>query len=246
MAIVLSSFNRPDAERLGPRSVAVVPNGIPDPCPAYGETLGPERGRRMERLRREGGVARALFLANCTADKGVFDALEAIAMANTRAREGGAGAGVGPRIEWELVVAGGFVLPEEEEAFRGRVARPDLARCVRHVGFVSGASKERVFREADVFLFPSYFANEGQPLGLIEAMAHGLMPVTTRWRGIPEMLPEGYAGLVAVRDAAGAAAALDVVIRTGEHLAMRAGYERQFSLAAHRVALAAALRGVGA
>ncbi len=246
MAIVLSAYNRPDAERLGPRSVVVVPNGIPDPCPRYGETLGPERDRRMEGLRRGGGVAKALFLANCTADKGVFDALEAIALANARARAGGTEAGVGPRIGWELVVAGGFVLPEEEEAFRTRVARPDLAGCVRHVGFVSGASKERVFREADVFLFPSYFANEGQPLSLIEAMAHGLMPVTTLWRGIPEMLPEGYAGLVAVRDAAGAAAALDVVIRAGEHRVMRAGYERRFSLAAHLDALAAALRSDGA
>jgi glycosyltransferase involved in cell wall biosynthesis len=200
----------------------------------------------MAGLRREGGVARALFLANCTADKGVFDALEAIALANARARAGGTEAGDAPRIEWELVVAGGFVLPEEEEAFRRRLERPDLAGCVRHVGFVAGASKERVFREADVFLFPSYFANEGQPLGLIEAMAHGLMPVTTRWRGIPEMLPEGYEGLVSVRDPAAAAAALDVVIRTADHRAMRSRYEQRFSLAAHMEALAAALRGVGA
>lgn len=242
VSIVLSGFNQPDAERFRPRSVVVVPNGIPDPCPAYDDTLARERERRWETLRRSGGVARALFLANCTPDKGVFDALEAIALANARAREAAAATAV-PVIEWELDVAGGFVQPADEAAFRDRIARPDLAGRVRHLGFVSGESKARALAGADVFLYPSYFANEGQPLALIEAMAQGLVPVTTRWRGIPEMLPEAYPGLVPVRDPGAAALALDVVARTQDPRVMRARYLARYSLEAHLAGLARALHG---
>jgi glycosyltransferase involved in cell wall biosynthesis len=237
VAIVLSAFNQPDAERFRPRSVAIVPNGIPDPCPGYDDTLAKARDHRWAGLRGSGGVARALFLANCTPDKGVFDALEAIALANTSAPS------LDPAIEWELVVAGGFVQPADEAAFHQRIARPDLAGRVRRVGFVSGASKARAFAEADVFLYPSYFANEGQPLALIEAMAHGLVPVSTRWRGIPEMLPASYPGLVPVRDPAAAARALGIVARTQDHRVMRARYLGHYSLEAHLSAMSRALRG---
>lgn len=242
VSIVLSDFNRADAERFRPRSVAVVPNGIPDPCPGYDVAQALERERRWAALRRSGGVARALFLANCTPDKGVFDALEAIALANARARDAAAAAEA-PVIEWELDVAGGFVQPADEAAFRERIARPDLSGRVRCLGFVSGESKARALSGADVFLYPSYFANEGQPLALIEAMAHGLIPVTTRWRGIPEMVPEGYPGLVPVRDPGAAARALDVVARTQDPRVMRARYLARYSLEAHLAGLARALHG---
>jgi len=238
VSIVLSAFNRPDAERFRPRSVAVVPNGIPDPCPGYDASLALERDRRWAALRRSGGVARALFLANCTPDKGVFDALEAIALANARAWEAAAAV---PVIEWELEVAGGFGDAALEAAFRDRIARPDLAGRVRHLGFVSGDSKARALAGADVFLYPSYFANEGQPLALIEAMAHGLIPVTTRWRGIPEMLPEACPGLVPVRDPRAAARALDVVARTQDPRVMRGRYLAGYSMEAHLALMARAL-----
>ena len=92
-----------------------------------------------------------------------------------------------------------------------------------------------------MFLYPSYFANEGQPLALIEAMAHGLIPVTTRWRGIPEMLPEAYPGLVPVRDPRAAARALDVVARTQDPRVMRGRYLAGYSMEAHLALMARAL-----
>jgi glycosyltransferase involved in cell wall biosynthesis len=93
-----------------------------------------------------------------------------------------------------------------------------------------------------VFLFPSYFANEGQPLNLIEAMAFGLPLVSTRWRGIPEMLPDGYAGLVEPRDPAAAARALIEVVQNEDGLRLRDRFRDRFQLVAHLRTLAAALK----
>jgi len=52
----------------------------------------------------------------------------------------------------------------------------DLAdlRLVEYCGFVTGAEKSRLFREADVFCFPTYYPAESFGLVVLEAMAHGL------------------------------------------------------------------------
>ncbi len=239
LAITLSAFNSPDALRFHPSRSEVVANGVPDPCPDFESELAPTRRHRALE-RRSGGIVRVLFLAHCTRDKGVFDALEAIAQANAaEAAEAGSN-----RLRFTLDVAGTFVTAQEEAEYQERVARPDLAGCVRTLGFVSGTAKAACFRESDLFLFPSYFANEGQPLNLIEAMAHGLVPVTTCWRGIPEMLPAGYAGLVPSRDPAAAADALRTVARTEDGLGFRETFQSRFGLEAHLQRLAKVLRSV--
>src|SRR2546425_9942661 len=41
LSIVLPNYNRPDAEKLFPRPVRVIGNGIPDPCPDFEQTVQP-------------------------------------------------------------------------------------------------------------------------------------------------------------------------------------------------------------
>lgn len=123
-------------------------------------------------------------MALCTRDKGVFDAVETVIIANRLAADGS------PPLRFHLVVAGTFPDPVLQEEFSRRIARADAVGRVRQVGFLSGVAKADAFRAADVFLFPSYYATEGQPLAVVEAMAHGLPVVTTYWRAIPEMLPQ--------------------------------------------------------
>jgi glycosyltransferase involved in cell wall biosynthesis len=48
----------------------------------------------------------------------------------------------------------------------------------------------KAFRSADVFCLPSHYHAESFGLVLIEAMSFGLPIVTTRWRGIPEVVGE--------------------------------------------------------
>ena len=71
-----------------------------------------------------------------------------------------------------------------------------VAATVDHSGFVSGERKTRCCAMPDLFLFPTCYLGENQPVNLIEAMAFGLPIVTTRWRSLPEMLPPNYPGLV--------------------------------------------------
>lgn len=227
-AIVLAASNRADAEILRPRSVAVVSNGIPDPCPDFAETLEARRAGGAVRLETQ-----VLFMAHCTRDKGLFGAVEAVVMAN---RMGDSGR------RFRLTVAGSFLSESEEAEFRDRIGRSDAAGCVEIKGFVSGSEKDLLFRQADVFLFPTYFANEGQPLNLIEALAYGLPCVTTRWRSIPEYFPADYPGLCIPRDVPALARALHSVVERVDGRSLRHEYEQRFAVGPHLSALAAAIR----
>ncbi len=235
-SIVLSEFSRGDAQRLAPRRVRVVSNGIPDPCPEFAAQVAPERQRRFAQRRDSGGEVRVLFLALCSRDKGVFDALEAVSLANAT------GTGGAHRLRFRLAVAGTFPTPELEREFETRVRELGMDERVSRLGFVQGDAKDAALQEADLFLFPTFYAAEGQPLNLMEAMAHGLPVITTRWRAIPDLVPIGYPGLVPTRDPAAAAKALVSQALNANGLAERAEFERRFSLPAHLSALAKALR----
>ena len=61
-----------------------------------------------------------------------------------------------------------------------------MSDLVQYFGFVSGAQKNQLLREADLFCFPTYYENENQPVNLIEAMAFGhIFRNTQRSYGIP-------------------------------------------------------------
>ena len=71
--------------------------------------------------------------------------------------------------------------------------------CVTYAGFVFGPAKQRILTESDCFCFPTYYYAESFGLVLVEAMAFGLPVITTRWRSIPELLPQDYPGFVDIR-----------------------------------------------
>lgn len=238
LSIVLAEANRADAERLKPRHIAVVSNGVADPCPDFAIALGPERAARLARRQATGGEVQVLFMALCVRDKGVFDAVEAVALANEM------GAKEPKPLRFRLTVGGTFPTPELEREFQQLVRDRSMAGCVQHVGFLKGEAKSAGLRAADVFLFPTYYANEGQPLGVAEALAFGLPVVTTRWRAIPEMLPTGSPGLVEPRQPAQAAKALLAMAQMTEAGGQRAEFERKFRLEAYLRAMAQAIRSV--
>lgn len=200
LSIVLRPHHRPDAEFLAAREIRVIPNGIPDPCPDFASALLPRRRTAAAAWRhalssqsglREPVVVRVLFLSLIRAEKGIFDALDGVARANARLSKTG--------LRLELIVAGDFASPTVREEFERRIAAPDLAGpppAVRTVGFVSGAAKDRLLREADCLCFPTRLP-EGFPLTLAEAMAYGLPLVTSDCCGLPEILPPGYPGVFA-------------------------------------------------
>ena len=230
LSIVLSDYNRKDAEVLRSKDIAVVPNGIPDPCDDFSGTVE----RRAAGASAE--VLRVLYLGHCTREKGLFDAVEAVVMANAELERRGGG-----RVE--LTVAGEFLDPAEREEFDAAAGE-----AVRYVGFVGGEAKSSAFTEHDCLCFPTRYAAESFGLVLVEALAFGLVPVVSDWRTVGE-LARG-AGLKPVPPGdpdAFAAALVEVACAPRcdavEAQRLRDHFLANFSAGAHLEAMAGALRG---
>lgn len=256
LSVVGSGANDPAlADELRPQSIRVVRHGMPDPCPDYSSALAPLRQQRSALVRaalsgtapdRPGPGLRfhVLFISLCSREKGLFDALDAIALLNARLKT------QGTDVRAQLTVAGAFPDPATEAEFRARVARPDLQwdtadgqhPVVRHVGFVMGEAKRRLFAEADALCFPTKYPAESFGLVVVEALAFGLPVVATRWRALPEVLPPDYPTLVPVNRPDEVAGGLAYWLQEEPPASLRLWFLQQYSLDRHLAELAAAIR----
>lgn len=274
-SIVLSGYNNADAEWLCSRLVQVVHNGIEDCCPEFEHKIWPtrlarSRARQQLRLGRalsaaetqqagvDAHIFKVLYVAQCSREKGLFDAIDAVALSNAQLTKSASALRV------QLTVAGEFVNSAERAEFDARIQAADLKfnverkdpsgqqassglvavtqSAVQYVGFLGGEQKRNAFIATDCFCLPTYYANENQPVSLLEAMAFGLPIVTTRWRSLPELFPEGYFGLVKVKSPKQIAEAFLTIIAREAGESLRPLFLSKFTLAHHLSALAAALQ----
>ncbi len=106
-----------------------------------------------------------------------------------------------------LVLAGG--LTPACASILDELARPPLAGRARHVGYVSGAVRERLYREAAMVVLPSL--DEGFGLPALEAMTIGVPVVVSSRGALPEVV--GAAGVIVdPDDVAGMASAMHRIL----------------------------------
>ncbi len=149
--------------------IGVAPNGLP--------LVAQEAEKRSDQ-----GVCVFLYLGSLKAAKGVVAALEAIAEVSASGR----------RVE--AVFCGKWANDRERDSILEIVETLGLSGIVDFAGVVEGKSKEAMLRRADVYLLPSY--GEGQPVSILEAMAHGLPVISTRVGAIPDTVIDGETGLL--------------------------------------------------
>lgn len=83
------------------------------------------------------------------------------------------------------------------------------------LGWVTGEEKERLFDCAEVYCLPS--KNEGMPMSVLEAMAHGIPTVATSVGGIPQVIDNGINGfLMPVDDTDSLVSLLDKLLSNRE------------------------------
>ncbi len=82
----------------------------------------------------------------------------------------------------------GAVDPAAQSAFDELLAS---ASHVQYTGPLYGEAKDEFYRQLDVFLFPTGYANEAEPLVVLEAMRSGALVIACGRGAIPEMLSNG-------------------------------------------------------
>jgi glycosyltransferase involved in cell wall biosynthesis len=244
VSIVLSDFSRNDAEKLMARRIVTVAGGVPDPCPQFETEILPQRRARIAARKKilSGELLNAsdaaknvnvLYLALVNREKGAFDTVEAIALASETFP-----------LRFRLTIIGGFASNAEKNELNELIRQRGLQSAVEILGFVSDERKFQALRDADLFCFPSYYLAEGQPASLIEALAFGLPIVTTRWRAIPEMLPEDYPGFVSPKSPGQIAEKLRLLATGDVSAQLREIFLRRFTIEQHLAKMAEAFHSV--
>jgi glycosyltransferase involved in cell wall biosynthesis len=191
--------------------IFVVPNGGDFPVAV-----------REEKKSGNGQKSRILFLANFIRTKGVLEVLRA---APEVFREF-------PNVEF--VFAGSWSDKETQmECIRFLNGHLELPIIV--LPTVAGSEKFRLLAQSDIFIFPTYYSNEGHPWCIVEAMASGLPIISTDHGAIRETVVDGVNGFLVEKENAGAVAAkiqtllADPVLREKMGRESRRLYEENFT-----------------
>lgn len=143
-----------------------------------------------------GGVVNFVYLSNMIESKGYLDLLEACRLmisqgyTNFTCKFYGTFIRVGKSDKMSLRSS------DPKNEFCSLIGKYGLKDKVFYGGHISGLNKEVVLRDSHVFVLPSYYPWEGQPISIIEALAFGMPIVSTSHRGIPDLVIDGLNGLL--------------------------------------------------
>jgi len=200
-AILLSELNPADGEKLHAKQQWIIPYGIEDHNPSQRQT------------ERSGADAppRILYVGLITESKGTLDLIQACGILRERG------------ISFVLDLVGDFISDSFRVEIIRAVDRNNLKGMVNFLGVRTGDDKWRMYRQADIFCFPTYFEAETFGLVVLEAMQFGLPVVATCWRGIPSLISDGENGfLVPIKDPSALASKIAVLLED-QHLASEMG-----------------------
>lgn len=153
------------AEHFRPNKIVMIPNTVEQVMP-------------LEKKIQQRNVI-FLFMGKIMEAKGIYDLLSATSRLQT----------LYPG-RFEVWIAGDGAI----QALEAFIKSNGLQDVVHYKGWVSGAEKEALLQQADVFVLPSY--NEGMPVSILEAMARHLPVIATTVGGIPEQVKDGQSGVL--------------------------------------------------
>lgn len=153
--IATSSLEYENIRQLGFRKpIAVIPNGI---------ELEALQELHPDRVVAHSNIRTLLFLSRVHPKKGLLNLVHAWSQVSPSG--------------WQLCIAG----PDEGGHLAEVIALAQqlgVAESVEYLGEVDGARKSAIYRDADLFVLPTFSENFG--VVVAEALAHGLPVITTR------------------------------------------------------------------
>lgn len=124
---------------------------------------------------KESDKLRLLYLSNLMKEKGIIDFLDSLLLLKSK------------QVNFVAIIAGKI---EEENRLEIESKISLLEESVSFKGVITGKDKIRALLSSNVFVLPTYYRMEGQPISIIEAMATGNILVVTKHSGIPDIVSE--------------------------------------------------------
>lgn len=116
-----------------------------------------------------------LFLSNLIKEKGAINVLDALIILKKK------------NIKFKAYFAGKI-----EKEYQTIISEKlnHLSGCVEYLGIVKGQKKYDILNKSNIFILPTYYKMEGQPISILEAMAMGNIIITTKHAGIVDIVSD--------------------------------------------------------
>ncbi len=162
----------------------IIPNSAPDL---------PEGLSRKENISRERKVLRVIYLSNMIYSKGYNVLLKSIPILKKE-------------LDIDVIVTfvGKFIDIKSEQSskiqqkkeFFDYITKNNLSKNVIYIEGLWGEDKYKAYLKNDIFVLPTSYIYEMQPISIIEAMSCGLPVISTSIGLIPTLIEDGKNGLI--------------------------------------------------
>jgi len=117
---------------------------------------------------------RIIYLSNLMEEKGIFDLLKALHLLEEN------------NVPYKARIAGAIDLSQKEEIEK----QINSLNHTTYIGIVKAQAKKELLQWGNIFVLPTFYKMEGQPISILEAMATGNVILTTRHAGIPDVIED--------------------------------------------------------
>lgn len=182
LAIFTSQILRKKAEiYFGPEKCVIIRNSVDDKIKCTIEEVQKATNNKLQRTQFV-----ISYISNMNPTKGYMDLLEALFGMSSEDREG-------------LVVnlIGEWLSDEQLSEVKNMIKLNSLDDNITIHGKVNDRMKLRDFYlESNVFILPTYFPREAQPVSIIEALNAGVPVIATNHASIPDLITDNFNGLL--------------------------------------------------
>lgn len=126
-----------------------------------------------------------LYLSNFIKSKGYLDVLEAAKKLKNE--------------KINFYFAGKFFDEEEKKAFLDEIQKNKLSNVIYYDG-IYGEDKKNILLQTDIFVLPTVYPKEGQPISILEAMGNMNVIISTNHAGIPDIVKKENGYLIDVNN----------------------------------------------
>ena len=157
---------------------------------------------------------RIVFLSNLMIEKGILDLLEDLELLEKQ------------NVNYEAKIAGNIDVTNKKHF----ISIFKNLKFTEYLGVVNGEQKKELLKWSNVYVLPTYYKMEGQPISLIEAMATNNVIITTKLPGIMDIIKEKNAYFVEKKSAKSIAARLKYISKNKEVIASISGRNKRLFL----------------
>ena len=83
-----------------------------------------------------------------------------------------------------------------KRGFEEYIRQNKLSDFVKYNGTVNGEIKQNVLSNSQIFVLPTHYQVEAQPLSVLEALSNNLLVIASEFRAIPDMISDGVTGVL--------------------------------------------------